>query len=58
MDIHQQEVTKGEKENSNKCVSMNPYLSVLHQNIQSINNKQTAIELQTKIDRVVAELET
>jgi hypothetical protein len=56
VDGHQQELTKGEKESSNKRVSMSPYLSVLHQNIQSISNKKIVIDLQTKIDRVVAEL--
>ena len=56
MDRHQQELTKGEKESSNKHVSMSPYLSVLHQNIQSISNKQIVIDLETKIDRIVAEL--
>jgi hypothetical protein len=48
MDKHQQELTRGEKESRNKSVTINSYLSVLHQNIQSISNKQTEIDLVLK----------
>jgi hypothetical protein len=48
MDEHQQEVTRGEKESRNKSVNMKPNLSVLHQNIQSISNKQIEIDLVLK----------
>jgi hypothetical protein len=45
MDKHQQELTRGEKECRNKSVTMNSNLSVLHQNVQSISNKQIEIDL-------------
>ena len=40
MDRHQQELARGERNSRNKIVTMKPNLSVLHQNIQSIGNKQ------------------
>jgi hypothetical protein len=45
MDKHQQELTRGEKESRNGSVTMISNLSVLHQNVQSISNKQFEIEL-------------
>jgi hypothetical protein len=49
MDIHQQELIRGEKEFRNKSVvTMNSNLSVLYRNVQRINNKQTEIDLMSK----------
>ena len=45
MDKHQLELTRGEKECRNERATMNSNLSVLHQNIQSIRNKQNEIDL-------------
>jgi hypothetical protein len=48
MDKHQQKLTRGEKESRNKRVTMNLNLSILHQNVQSIGNKQFEIQLVLK----------
>jgi hypothetical protein len=48
MDKHHQELTRGEKESRYKSVIMNSNLSVLHQNMQSISNKQIEIDLVLK----------
>jgi hypothetical protein len=48
MDKHQEELTRGEKESRNKSVTMNSNLSVLHQNIQNVSNKQIEIDLVLK----------
>jgi hypothetical protein len=46
---HQQELTRGEKKSGSKSVTMNSNLSVLHQNIQGISNKQIEIDLVLKL---------
>jgi len=48
MDKHQNELTRGVKDGRNKIFTMKPNLSVLRQNIQSIGNKQTEIDLVLK----------
>ena len=45
MDRHQQELARGERNSRNKIDTMKPNLSVLHQNIQSIGNKQIEVDL-------------
>ena len=44
----EQELVSGERNSSNKIVTMKPNVSVLHQNIQSIVNKQTKNDLVLK----------
>jgi hypothetical protein len=48
MDEHQLELTRGEKKSRNESVTTRLNLSVLHQNIQSISNKQIDIDLVLK----------
>ena len=48
MDIHKQELARGERNSRNKIVTMKPYLSVLHQSIQSIGNNETEVYLVLK----------
>jgi len=50
MDRHQQELARGERNTRNKIGTMKPYLSVLHQNIQGIGNKQTEVDLALKLN--------
>jgi len=47
-DRRQQELARGERNSRNKIVTMKPNLSVLHQNIESIGNKQTEVDLVLK----------
>ena len=44
MVTHQQKLTKAEKERRYRSATVNPNLAVLHQNIQSINNKLLDID--------------
>ena len=48
MDKHQKELARGERNRSNKTVTMKPNLSVWHQNIQNVGNKQIEIALLLK----------
>jgi hypothetical protein len=48
MDKYYQEQTRGERNRRNKMVTKNLTLSVLHQNVQSISNKQTELDLVLK----------
>ena len=50
MDKHEQELARGERNSSNKIATMKPNVSVLHQNIQSIGNKQTKNDIVLKSD--------
>jgi len=50
MDKHQQELARGERNSRNKISTMKPYLSVLHQNIQSTGNKQIGVDLALKLN--------
>ena len=44
------ELARGERNSRNKIGTMKPYLSVLHQNIQSIGNKQIEVDLPLKLN--------
>ena len=48
MDRQQQKLIGGEKNGRNKINTREPYLSVLHQNVQSIGNKQIEVDLALK----------
>jgi len=48
MDKHQQELARSERNSRNKISTMKPYLSVLHQNIPSIGNKQIEFGIKVK----------
>jgi len=50
MDRHQQELARGERNSRNKVGTLETYLLVLHQNIQSIGNKQTEVDLALKLN--------
>jgi len=50
MERHQQELARGERNSRKKIGTMKPYLSVLHQNIQSKGNKQTEVDLALKLN--------
>jgi len=50
MDRHQQELARGERNSRNKIVTVKPNVSVLHQNIQSIGNKQIEVDLALKLN--------
>ena len=50
MDRHQQELARSERNSRNKIGTKKPYLSVLHQNIQSFGNKQTEVDLALKLN--------
>jgi hypothetical protein len=49
MDKYFQELTKGVMVRRDKRVTKNVSLSVLHQNVQSITNKQTELDLVLKL---------
>jgi hypothetical protein len=48
MDRHPQVKTRGDRNSRNVTVSTKPKLSTLHQNIQSIGNKQIKVDLALK----------
>jgi hypothetical protein len=48
VDKHQQELTRRKKKRGSKSVTMNSNLSVLHQNIQGVSDKQIEIDLVLK----------
>jgi hypothetical protein len=50
MDRYKQELARGERNSRNKIGAMKPYLLVLHQNIQSIGNKQIEVDLALKLN--------
>ena len=50
MDRHQQELARGGRNCRNKIGTMKPNLSVFNQNIQSIGNKQTEVDLALKLN--------
>ena len=49
MDRHQQELARGERNSRYKIVTMKLNLSVLHQNIHSVGNKQIEVDLALKL---------
>jgi hypothetical protein len=49
MDKYYQELTRGEMNRRDKRVTKNLTLPVLHQNVQSISNKQTELDLVLKL---------
>ena len=50
MDRHQQVITRGDRNSRKRNVTTKPKLSILHQNIQSIGNKQIEVDLVLKSD--------
>ena len=56
MDKHQQELARGEKDCRNKSATMNSNFSFLHENVQSISNKQTEIDLILKFSLKITDV--
>jgi hypothetical protein len=50
MDRHEKILMRGGRNSRNKTVTVKPKLSILHQNIQSIGNKQIEVDLVMKSD--------